>query len=859
MYCRQMRRPLALAAVVLLAGVPDAAARAIDVTTNADTLAADGSCSLREAITSANLDAAPFTGPGECPSGDGGDAIAIPAFHIVADRFGISDDMNEFGDLDILGPTTITGAGSAATTIQGSAIDRVLDVGFAGTVTLSGVTITGGHAPNGVNGSPDNKPLVMSGNGQNATGQAGGTGQNGGGIRSAGTLTILDAAIVGNTAGSGGLGGSAQGGSTTDPGHFGGLALGGNGGSGGNGGGIFSTGRLTLTRVVVSGNSAGAGGAGGLGVGGQGGSSGTGSGSSGGGGSGGAGVLGGSGGGIYAGLNTTIDQSTITQNNAGDGGAGGQGQGGPGGFGVTGGGGGQSGHGGSGGGGGEGGGVFGPAAITRTLVASNHAGDGGNGAKGLGGNGGQLIGPTGFAGSGGNGEGGDAGDGGDGGGLYAPGQGTLANLTIVDNGAGAGGSGGVGQGGNGAAASQAMGATGHGGSGGPGVAGDGGDAGRGGALIVLGPPSVEHATITGNALSGLGTAGAASGGGAGSGPTPGSAGSSFLGTNGAAASGGAVFAFNQTTLRNSIVAANAAPSCAGTVQNGDHDISFGDATCPGANVDPLLATLADNGGPSQTRLPGPGSPALDAVPAGAFCPLTDQRGATRPHGGGCEIGAYEIAPPDVAITEAAATVRGTVNPNARPATYHFEYGPSAAYGSSTPEEPLTAGVEPVAVSAALAGLVPGTTYHVRLVATNADGTGATADAIFATPAGGGSGSDVTAPVWQSASISPKTFRVNRRGMAEKPVASRVRRGTTFRYRLSEAARVVFTIQRRRNGRYVQARRFAKASKAGLNLKRFSGRIGRRALKPGRYRATLVATDAAGNRSNRKRLPFRVVR
>ena len=39
------------------------------------------------------------------------------------------------------------------------------------------------------------------------------------------------------------------------------------------------------------------------------------------------------------------------------------------------------------------------------------------------------------------------------------------------------------------------------------------------------------------------------------------------------------------------------------------------------------------------------------------------------------------------------------------------------------------------VSATLSGLLPGTTYHYRLVATNADGTSAGADATFT--AGGG--------------------------------------------------------------------------------------------------------------------------
>jgi hypothetical protein len=60
-------------------------------------------------------------------------------------------------------------------------------------------------------------------------------------------------------------------------------------------------------------------------------------------------------------------------------------------------------------------------------------------------------------------------------------------------------------------------------------------------------------------------------------------------------------------------------------------------------------------------------------------------------------------------------------------------------------------------------------------------------------------------------------------------------------------------------RYVAAGRFAKQSSAGPNRKKFSGKIGRRSLKPGYYRATLVATDAAGNRSAPRRRKFKVVR
>jgi hypothetical protein len=49
--------------------------------------------------------------------------------------------------------------------------------------------------------------------------------------------------------------------------------------------------------------------------------------------------------------------------------------------------------------------------------------------------------------------------------------------------------------------------------------------------------------------------------------------------------------------------------------------------------------LADNGGPTLTFMPQAGSPAINA---GAGCPARDQRGASRPFGPACDIGAVEF-------------------------------------------------------------------------------------------------------------------------------------------------------------------------------------------------------------------------
>jgi PKD repeat protein len=89
------------------------------------------------------------------------------------------------------------------------------------------------------------------------------------------------------------------------------------------------------------------------------------------------------------------------------------------------------------------------------------------------------------------------------------------------------------------------------------------------------------------------------------------------------------------------------------------------------------------------------------------------------------------------VTQTAATLNATVNPNGAEVTEcKFEYGTSASfYEASAPCATLPGGgTGAVAVSAAIGGLSPGTTYHFRLVAKSAGGPGAGPDATFATVA-----------------------------------------------------------------------------------------------------------------------------
>jgi nitrous oxidase accessory protein NosD len=140
--------------------------------------------------------------------------------------------------------------------------------------------------------------------------------------------------------------------------------------------------------------------------------------------------------------------------------------------------------------------------------------------------------------------------------------------------------------------------------------------------------------------------------------------------------------------------------------------------------------------------------------------------------------------------------------------------------------------------------------------------------------------DVTVPVIGQVSVKPATFAVYRFGAAETLLRARVAMGTVFGYSLSEGGTVTFAVERvfpgrkvgrkcrpvtrtnrgkRRCTRYRLVGRFAVSSRAGRNEKPFSGKIGKRSLGAGRYRAILSAVDAGGNRSKPKLLKFRIAR
>jgi CSLREA domain-containing protein len=119
--------------------------------------------------------------------------------------------------------------------------------------------------------------------------------------------------------------------------------------------------------------------------------------------------------------------------------------------------------------------------------------------------------------------------------------------------------------------------------------------------------------------------------------------------------GGNLVASTLATIRNTIVTGGVAeeggtedcvPAFSGTMSQGGNVVP---ASCePGpmdrTAADAGLETLANNGGETDTMALRGNSPAIDA---GVACPppATDQRGASRPSGGACDAGAFELALP----------------------------------------------------------------------------------------------------------------------------------------------------------------------------------------------------------------------
>jgi len=263
------------------------------------------------------------------------------------------------------------------------------------------------------------------------------------------------------------------------------------------------------------------------------------------------------------------------------------------------------------------------------------------------------------------------------------------------------------------------------------------------------------------------------------------------------------------------------------------------------------------------------SPTIDAGITAASDGSYDLNGNPRSEGGLTDIGAVEYtAEPAVSagsagsVTETDATLGGTVNPGNETTRYTFNYGPTTAFGASTPTQTLQPGVSTQSVSAPISGLSAGTTYYWELVAANAAGTSTTTTGSFMTVAAPLVAAP--APLLNMLTVTPARFAAAPTG----PSIAKVRKpsGTTISYADSETATTTFTVTQARRGvksggrcvappahhkttrlarctRIVTIGSFTHADLQGANSFHFTGRVGGRALTPGSYTLTAVPENS----------------
>jgi CSLREA domain-containing protein len=261
---------------------PVAAATAITVTTTADELSNNGQCSLREAILAAGTNAPVDT----CGTGisTAPDTIILPAGVYLLTRADApppeepfpprDEDAGLTGDLDVRGGLVLRGAGATATIIDGGQLNRVVQVMAGANVTLQDLTIRNGLTHLSENGGGVKNAGTLSVIRSTITGNA--TFHDlvgsrccpqifvpGGGIYNTGTLSVTDSLVSANLAVGQGGGIANDGGtlhvlrttlSTNSAECFRGGDLANC--PGGEGGGIANTGRVDVTQSTVDANSA---------------------------------------------------------------------------------------------------------------------------------------------------------------------------------------------------------------------------------------------------------------------------------------------------------------------------------------------------------------------------------------------------------------------------------------------------------------------------------------------------------------------------------------------------------------------------------------------------------------------------
>ena len=368
--------------------------------------------------------------------------------------------------------------------------------------------------------------------------------------------------------------------------------------------------------------------------------------------------------------------------------------------------------------------------------------------------------------------------------------------------------------------------------------------------------------------------------------------------------GGGVFGYGATIdTKNSILAANDAHTgtdCSGATDSTSstpvtftslgHNLEDSPDTCTFTQpTDKVVAAsslglgpLANNGGSTMTRSLLSGSPAINAIPI-ASCtdqtsptpvPITtDQRGISRPQpdGGNCDIGAFEFGDADLALTGSAvpfpkslkvgqhATIGLTVsNAGPVPATtttvaVSLPSGLKLISGGSCSTSPCALGAVLVHAGApatfVLEATKPGKLIVKATAATTSiDPNGANNSLSFTINA-------ILTPTLTQLSQSHKTWSEGSKlaRLAGKHTTTQPPVGTTFSFKLNEAAKVTFKFAQGHKTRGT----LTFNAKSGNRKLSFDGKLSHsKKLKPGSY-TVLITAEATGLTSKTAKLSFKI--
>lgn len=226
---------------------PSTITHAANLTVNslADTIAADGKCTLREAIQNANNNAETNA---DCAAGSGSDTITFSLSGTIT----LGTILPTIADAAGL---TLDGTGQAVT-ISGNNVSRIAVVPPSASLTLNHMTIANGYTSDHGGAILSSGTLVI----LNSVFSENSAYYFGGGIFNSGTLTITNSVFSGNTANKGGgIYNDAGALTITSSTFFNNSA------SGGEGGGInVFSGNLTITDSTFNQNSASLGSGGGI-------------------------------------------------------------------------------------------------------------------------------------------------------------------------------------------------------------------------------------------------------------------------------------------------------------------------------------------------------------------------------------------------------------------------------------------------------------------------------------------------------------------------------------------------------------------------------------------------------------------